>query len=84
LNPVREFGGEMLPMSDTFFSILGKQAAYLDPGSGSFLLQMLIASLLGLGVAAKIYWNKIKGIFGRKSNSENQNDEEQQDDIDLS
>ena len=37
---------------------------YLDPGSGSFLLQLLIAALLGLGVAIRASWGRIKGWFG--------------------
>ena len=39
---------------------------YLDPGSGSFLIQLAIAALLGLGVASRAYWSKIKGWFGIK------------------
>lgn len=38
--------------------------AYLDPGSGSYLLQFLIAGLLGASVAIKIYWRKIRRILG--------------------
>lgn len=41
--------------------------AYLDPGSGSFLLQMALAALLGLGVAIRASWGRIKGWFGIKS-----------------
>ncbi len=48
--------------------LMPRQAhAYLDPGSGSFLLQILIAGLLGAGVAVKAYWGKIKALFGRSS-----------------
>jgi hypothetical protein len=43
---------------------------YLDPGSGSFLIQLLIAALLGLGVAVRASWGKIKGWFGIKPNVE--------------
>ena len=44
--------------------------AYLDPGSGSFIYQILIASLLGASVAVKIYWRKIKRLFVRSSAKE--------------
>jgi hypothetical protein len=74
----------MFPISDILFSILSRGSTYLDPGSGSFLLQLLIAGLLGLGVAVKVYWNKVKGLFGGKSNVQQENDEENEDDIDLS
>jgi hypothetical protein len=50
--------------------ILAKPALYLDPGSGSFILQVLLASLLGAGFAIKVYWNKIKGIFVKTPPSE--------------
>lgn len=33
--------------------------AYIDPGTGSFILQMLIAGAMGLLFAAKAYWQKI-------------------------
>ncbi len=39
--------------------------AYLDPGSGSFLIQLLIAGLVGMGFIVKVYWKKIKGFFSR-------------------
>ncbi len=34
--------------------------AYLDPGTGSYLLQIGLAVLLGGSVAIKIYWRKIR------------------------
>ena len=40
--------------------------AYLDPGSGSYLIQMLIASLVGGGLFVKTFWVKIKDFFDKK------------------
>ncbi|MCX6071284.1 MAG: hypothetical protein NTU91_10570 [Chloroflexi bacterium] len=40
--------------------------AYLDPGSGSFILQLLVAGILGGLVAIRMYWSKIKARFTRK------------------
>ncbi len=40
---------------------------YLDPGSGSFILQILLAALLGGAYAVKVYWKKIKGWFSHPS-----------------
>jgi hypothetical protein len=41
---------------------------YLDPGSGSFLLQLLIAGLAGIGIALGASWARIKRFFSRKKN----------------
>jgi len=43
-----------------------KPLAYLDPGSGSILLQLIIASLLGFGVFIKLQWKKIISFINRK------------------
>ena len=48
---------------------------YLDPGSGSFLIQLLIAALLGLGLAVRASWSKIKGWFGIKPKANEDDDE---------
>lgn len=39
--------------------------AYLDAGSGSMILQLLVGGFAAAGVAMKMYWKRIKGIFGR-------------------
>jgi len=39
------------------------QAAYLDPGSGSFLIQIIVASLVGVSFFAKMFWKNIKLFF---------------------
>ena len=37
--------------------------AYLDPGTASFLIQILIAGVATLVLSIKLFWNKIKYIF---------------------
>ncbi len=37
--------------------------AYIDPGTGSLLLQGLIGAVAGVMVAASLYWSKIKRFF---------------------
>lgn len=39
--------------------------AYMDPGSGSYLFQLLIAFFLGAGLAMKAFWGRIKAFFRR-------------------
>ncbi len=40
--------------------------AYIDPGTGSMVAQMLIGVFVGLGIAIKVYWYKLKEKFMRK------------------
>ncbi len=48
---------------------------YLDPGSGSFLIQLLIAALLGVGIALRASWGKIKTLFGKKATTDEDDDD---------
>ncbi len=41
---------------------------YLDPGFGSMILQLVLAGLLAVGVFVRIFWSKIRTLFGKKSN----------------
>lgn len=40
--------------------------AYIDPGTGSYLIQLLIATILGSLFAIKIYWRKIRAFIADK------------------
>lgn len=40
--------------------------AYLDPGSGSMIIQILVGGLAAVAVTAKLYWRRFTGIFSRK------------------
>jgi hypothetical protein len=42
--------------------------AYLDPGTGSIIIQVVIAVLVGGGIFLKTFWKK---IFHKKPKSEN-------------
>ena len=37
--------------------------AYLDPGTGSMILQAIAAGVAGIAVAAKLYWGRIKRVL---------------------
>lgn len=45
--------------------------AYLDPGSGSYIFQLIIAAVVGFGFLLKVYWRKVKsfvtGMFSDQS-----------------
>lgn len=40
--------------------------AYLEPGTGSMLLQLLLGGLGGAAVIGKLYWHRLKYFFLRK------------------
>jgi hypothetical protein len=52
--------------------------AYLDPGTGSYILQLLIGVLIGAAFAVRIYWKKICSFlndrFSRRRKNERQSD----------
>lgn len=50
--------------------------AYLDPGTGSYIFQVLIAGLVGMGFAIKLSWGYIKACviswFAKKKDNDQQ------------
>ena len=38
--------------------------AYLDPGTGSIILQVLLGGVAGLALACKLYWQKLLTVLG--------------------
>ena len=46
-----------------FFGLSRDVYAYVDPGAGSYVVQFLIAGLLGLLYAARVYWARLKEFF---------------------
>jgi hypothetical protein len=37
--------------------------AYLDPGTGSYVLQLAVAAVLGAMVTLRLYWRRVKDWF---------------------
>jgi len=52
--------------------------AYLDPGTGSYLLQMIIAGLVGGAFLVKIFWGKIVAFFKKLFGGRNTDDNNQE------
>jgi hypothetical protein len=44
--------------------------AYIDPGTGSFVVQAVIASVAGAIYVLKTYWARITSFFKKKSDKE--------------
>jgi hypothetical protein len=41
--------------------------AYIDPGTGSVLVQALVAAIAGIAVTTRLYWERIKVFLGLAS-----------------
>jgi hypothetical protein len=49
--------------------------AYIDPGTGSFVIQGIIAAVVGAGVAVRMFWGRIKGLLtGRRAGPDEDDD----------
>lgn len=59
------------------FILTSNVYGYIDPGTGSYVIQVLIAALVGASLGFKVYWKRIKTFlkkrFPGKNNKENEN-----------
>jgi cytochrome b len=46
--------------------VLPAANAYVDPGTGSYIFQVVIGVFLGAAVALKVFWRRIWGFVTRK------------------
>lgn len=52
-------------MAGVFLGVLTSSAhAYLDPGTGSMILQVLLGGVAGIALAGKLYWHKLRSLIG--------------------
>ena len=54
--------------------------AYLDPGTGSMMLQLLLGGVAGALVVGNLYWQRIKSLFGGKPVHDKSNEPASQSD----
>ncbi|MBI2055600.1 MAG: hypothetical protein HYT42_01775 [Candidatus Sungbacteria bacterium] len=40
--------------------------AYLDPGTGSFILQIVLAGLFGASFAVRTFWRRVWALFSNR------------------
>ena len=63
--------GFTLGVATLLFLALSQPAhAYLDPGTGSIILQALLGGAAGVMIAGRLYWSKIKGFFRPEAKSQ--------------
>lgn len=51
--------------------VMGPAHAYIDGGSGSYLVQMAVAGFLALAFSVKLAWQRIKGTVSRICTGQN-------------
>ena len=56
------------------FLIVTNAYAYLDPGTGSFILQAIIGFLAALSAGFLYYWTKVKNFFLKLFKKNNNNE----------
>jgi hypothetical protein len=59
----------------SFILPLQNAYAYVDPGTGSYMLQLLMAALFGAAFTIKTYWRKIKAFFSKPATDEKEQGE---------
>lgn len=58
-------------MAGVFLGVLTSSAhAYLDPGTGSMILQVLLGGVAGIALAGKLYWHRLRSFIGLSRPSE--------------
>ena len=55
-------------MMNLLFS--GNVAAYIDPATTSYIIQIVIGVVIALGTVMGIFWSKIKRLFKRNKDEE--------------
>lgn len=75
MNPFR---AHLFPLLAACLLLLAPAAAYayIDPGTGSFVIQGIIAAVVGAGFAIKMFWQRIKSFLTGKPMPADQDDDD--------
>lgn len=57
----------------------GNAHAYLDPGSGSAILQGILGALAALAITLKLYWHRLLRFFGLRKPVEYSDSDDSED-----
>jgi hypothetical protein len=52
---------------------------YIDPGTGSYVIQVILAALVGVPLAVGIFWKKIKTFFGKLFSRDKKEEKEERE-----
>ncbi len=62
--------GTIAIMIFSMFFFPARAEAYLDPSTGSLIIQIILGGIAGLATIFKLYGSKIKGLFSNKTKKE--------------
>jgi hypothetical protein len=62
----RNISAQVVALAVALLLVPSIARAYLDPGNGSYVLQILIGGFIAAAFAAKVFWLNIAAFFGRK------------------
>ncbi len=63
---------KILISSFAFFIFFNTKAfAYLDPGTGSIILQAILGAIAAGATWCSMYWQKVKNFFSKKTKKKN-------------
>ena len=52
---------------------------YIDPGTGSYVIQVILAAVVGLSFGLKLFWRNIKGFFKKQFHRGDRKQENERD-----
>ena len=62
------------------FAFAEPAQAYLDPGTGSAILQGILAALAAVAVVGRLYWNRLAKFLGLRKDTETDRNQDKADD----
>ena len=65
-----QFRNRRLGISCALLICTSPAFAYIDPGTGSALIQGIIAAIAAVSITAKLYWHRIVNFVTRKKKTD--------------
>lgn len=75
MRKIRWFSPNLLFLLLIFLMMPKKVDAYIDPGTGSYVFQIIMAAILGSLVAIRMFWKKIIYFFRKVFSKKSKNDQ---------
>ena len=69
-------GAVFLVLIVTLFFFPVQAHAYLDPGTGSYFIQIALAVLVGALFAVRLFWGRIKAFFHKLFSKEEEGEQD--------